>query len=353
MVPTAIIGGIVLNLLTLWDVFRTLILPRRAVRRFRMTETLDHATWAVWSGLARRLRGAQLREAFLSYFGPLELLIHLLLWAILLIVGFAWIRWGLAEMQNTGHGHGSYGTNLFSSAATFFTLTSSLQPRTAWEQLVTAVEVGMGFGLLTLVIAYLPQLYSTFSRREVKISRFDQRAGTPPNALQLFQCVARGNPSDTLPQRLDEWEEWAAEILEGHISYPVLAYFRSQHSGQSWVSTLTTMLDASAFIQVGLEGIPAHPADLAFDMAQHTAGDLCHVLGVQPHPPDHDRLPPDTLAAFQRRLSDSGYSLRCPTEQYRRLAELRGRYEPYVYALATYLLMPLPTWLPDKEPSGQ
>lgn len=310
MVPVAIVGGLLLNLVVIWDVFRTLILPRRALRRFRMTEWLDHTTWRAWSGAVRLVPSEKLREALLCYFGPLELLIHLILWAVLLITGFAWIRWGLAIMQSTARGHGSFGTNLYASGTTFFTLsTSSLPPLSAWEQIVTVVEVGTGFGLLTLVIAYLPQLYSTFSRREVKISRFDQQAGIPPCALQLFTSFARGNPSNAIPQRLSEWEEWAAEVLQGHMSYPVLAYFRSQHPGRSWVSTLTTLLDACALIQVGLEGIPTYPAELTFNMAQHAASELCRVLGVQPHPPERNRLPDDALADLLRQLAGHGYHL--------------------------------------------
>lgn len=354
MVPVAIVGGVLLNLVVMWDVFRTLILPRRALRRFRMTEWLDHSTWRAWSGAVRLVPSEKLREALLCYFGPLEILLHLLVWGVLLIAGYSWLRWGLGVAQHTGGGHERYGENLYSSASTFFTLgTGSIQPISGWERFVTIVEVGTGFGLLTLVIAYLPQLYSTFSRREVKISRFDQQAGTPPCALQLFASFARGNPSSAIPQRLGEWEEWAAEVLQGHMSYPVLAYFRSQRPGQSWVSTLTTLLDACALIQVGLEDIPTHPAELTFGMAQHAVCELCRVLGVQPRPPERDRLPGDALADLQRRLADQGYHLGHAEDAGQSLMALRSLYESYANALAAYLLVPLPGWLPSKEPSEQ
>jgi hypothetical protein len=90
-----------------------------------------------------------------------------------------------------------------------------------------AIEGGLGFTFLALVIGYLPVLYQSFANREVRISLLDARAGSPPSAGELL--IRQGPDPDRLEQQFANWEEWAAELLESQLSYPVLAYFRSQH----------------------------------------------------------------------------------------------------------------------------
>ncbi len=68
----------------------------------------------------------------------------------------------------------------------------------------------------------------------------DARAGSPPSALELLVRLAGrsedpGMDQKVLDEVLREWERWAAELLEAQISYPVLTFFRSQHSNQSWL----------------------------------------------------------------------------------------------------------------------
>lgn len=347
----AIAGGLFLILVILWDVFRTLILPRRAVRLLQLTRLIERVTWAPCAALARRIRNQTLHGVIVAYFGPMELVLLLVLWSALLIVGFGLMRWGINLAQPIPHRSGSFGAYLFSSGTTFFTLaTGSPQPQLTWERIVTVVEVGTGFGLLTLVIAYLPSLYQTFARREVKILRFYERAGTPSSALALLRCYATGPSSTSLEQRLDAWDEWAAEMLDGHVSYPAIAYFRSRQPGQSWVGALTTILDVCALIIVGIEGVPSQPAELTFQMARHAARDLCGVLGARPREPEHDRLPPIRLTQLRQALAAANLCPRTGPEADHQLADLRHAYEPDVTGLAILLLMPLPPWLPDTAP---
>ena len=112
---------------------------------------------------------------------------------------------------------------------------------------LVAIESGMGFAFLALVIAYLPALNQSFSRREVSISLLDARAGSPPTASEMFRRHGHDHGMEALRQLLHEWERWSAELLEGHLSYPVLAYFRSQHDNQSWLAALTAILDTCAW----------------------------------------------------------------------------------------------------------
>jgi len=217
-------------------------------------------------------------------------------------------------------------------------------PITWPERMVTALEAGIGFGFLALVIGYLPVIYQSFSRREVIISMLDSRAGSPPTAIELLRRHAEDNSLDKVEELLRDWEEWSAELLESHLSYPVLAYFRSQHDNQSWLAALTTILDACALVMSAVKGASTRQARLTFAMARHTVVDLSQVFNTRPNIDHSDRLDPADLPRLQAALRAAGLDTDDVDGQ--RLAHFRRMYEPYVHALARFLRMSLPPWIP-------
>jgi len=264
-----------------------------------------------------------------------------------LIGGFALLIWGLgAHLVATG-GDVGFGTTLYGSGTTFLTLVlGDVLPHTALGRLLVVLEAGIGFAFLALIISYMPVLSQAFSQREVNVSLLDARAGSPPSAAELLRRHAGEDFTPVLAQVLLEWERWSAELLESHLSYPLLAYYRSQHEEQSWVAGLTTILDVAALIIVGMEGAPTRSARLAFAMARHAAADLSHILGTRPSSSDPGRLSAADLAQLRALLAAAGVRLREGPEADKLLADLRQMYEPFVSALADRLLMPLPSWLP-------
>lgn len=339
--------GLLLVLLVLQDAFETIVLPRRVVRRFRLTRLFFQVTWGPWSALAGRVRADARRERYLGFFGPLSLLLLLAVWALGLVIGFALVQWGLRSELMGPEGRAGFWATVYMSGTTFFTLgIGDITPRTPAARVVTVLEAGTGFGFLALVIGYLPVLYQAFSRREVSISLLDARAGSPPTAAELLRRCGRDGGADAVGRFLGDWERWSAELLESHLSYPVLAFYRSQHEHQSWVASLTMILDACALLIAGAEGAAARPARLTFAMARHAAVDLSQIFARQPDSSAPDRLPPPELALLRLTLAEAGVPLRDAAEVDERLAELRRLYEPYVAALAGYLLMMLPSWLP-------
>ncbi|HEV2064119.1 MAG TPA: two pore domain potassium channel family protein, partial [Thermoanaerobaculia bacterium] len=136
------------------------------------------------------------------------------------------------------------------------------------------------------------------------------------------------------------------ELLESHISFPVLAFYRSQHDNQSWVAALTTILDACALVIASVEGGPVRDARLTFAMARHAVADMSSVFRRKPLPPESDRLSNEELARLRQMLELSGVTLKKGDAAERQLAELRAMYEGHVNALAEFLVMPLPRWLP-------
>ena len=204
----------------------------------------------------------------------------------------------------------------------------------------------MGLAFLALIISYMPMLNQAFSQREVNVSLLDARAGSPPSAVELLQRHAGADFTVALAQLFMAWERWSAELLESHLSYPILAYYRSQHKEQSWLAGLTTILDVAALLLVGIDGAPTRPARLAFAMARHAAADLSHMLGMWPQSAAPGRLSAADLTHLRAVLAQAGIPLREGPEADRMLTHLRQMYEPFVSALADRLLMPLPPWLP-------
>ena len=147
---------------------------------------------------------------------------------------------------------------------------------------------------------------------------------------------------------LRDWEPWCADILESHLSYPALAYYRSQHDQQSWLEALTVILDTCALILTGIEGIPVEAAKFTFAIARHTMVDLAQVLATSPTK-GVNRLPPAEFARLQDVLAASGIRLNPGTATEQKLAELREAYEPFVSGMANRLLVSLPPWIPPAD----
>jgi hypothetical protein len=337
--------GAALIAIVLWESFETVILPRRVTRRLRLARLYYRGVWLPWRWIAGRLPESRGREAVLAFFGPLGFLGLLGIWVALLITGYAAVLWGLWPLTALQGSHG-FGESLYFSGTTFLTLgLGDVVPGNAGARALVVLEAGNGFGFLALMISYLPMLYQAFSRREVSVSLLDARAGSPPTALEfLRRHVLTGHPG-VMEQALQDWERWSAELLESHMSYPVLAYFRSQHEHQSWVSALTAVLDASALAIVGTDGPRKAAAQFAFAMARHAAVDLQQIFRPGGPSLDGDRLPPQTLERMQTYLEALDIKISERAAQ-RHLAELRAMYEPQVSALASYFLMDLPDWMP-------
>ena len=342
--------GLFLILLVLWEGFETIVLPRRVTRRFRLTRFFYRNTWLPWVWMVTWLVPARRRETWLSYFGPLSFLMLLSVWACVLISGFAVLHWALGSALLAMDGRTDYLTDLYLSGTTFFTLgLGDALPRSDISRLLVVVESGLGFAFLALVISYLPVLNQTFARREVSISLLDARAGSPPTASEMLRRHVHERGKEALRELLHEWERWSAELLEGHLSYPVLAYFRSQHDNQSWLAALTAILDTCALIIAGLDGVCERQAELTFAIARHAVIDLSLVFRTDPFEPSRDRLPQERLDKLRAILAGNGQKLREGNTVDRKLHELRQMYEPYVNALAIYFQVILPPWIADDE----
>ena len=346
----AAISGFVIIWAVLRDAFETVVLPRRVTRHFQITAWFYRQTWIPWRRIAEHIKTAARQQNFLGYFGPLSLFLLLGFWATGLISGFALVQYGIGGHEQLSGEPMTFGRILYHSGETFFTLGyGDIVPTSGAARALSVIEAGMGFAFLGVVIGYIPVVYSSFSRREIQISMLDARAGSPPTAEELLVRLARTQGNSGMDQRvldqvLRDWERWAAELLESQISYPALTFFRSQHSNQSWLGALTTMLDVTSLLLVGIEGVQPEQAKLTFAMARHAGVDLAQVVKARYDPAAVDRLPAAELDRLQGSLAAAGLRLRNDEAAREKLAKLRLMYEPYLHAMARNLMLPLPPW---------
>ena len=345
----AAIAGVLCLWVVLLDAFQTIILPRRASGRFRLTSLFYMATWRPWAFFARRIRTAGRRETAFSYYGPLSLILLLVVWAGLMILGFAFIYYALGSPFADPRQAAGIRTDLYVSGTTIFTLgLGDVTPVNPWARGLLILESGTGLGFLAAVMGYFPVLYGAFSRREVSIALLDARAGSPPTAAELMRRHSHEGAERALAILLVEWERWSAELLESHISYPLLCYFRSQHTNQSWLSALTSVLDASALLISGIRGTEARQAQLTFAMARHALVDLAQIFLLAPVTDAPDRLPPSEYRRLFELLCQNGINVCRDDFSGDRLRQMRALYEGYAEALSRYLAMPLPPWISDQ-----
>ncbi len=348
--PGAFVAGVAIFLIVVWDAFEAIILPRRVTRKFRLARLFYRSTWNTWKFVMCFIPKPKTREAMLGFYGPLSLLVLVGVWAVGLVLGFGLMQYGAGSAVVTTSGQPSFLTDVYLSGTTFFTLgLGDVIPRSGLARALVVTEAGFGFGFLAAIIGYLPFIYGSFSKREVDISLLDSRAGTPPTAGELLRRHSYINGQDALRLLLKDWELWSAELMESHLSYPVLAYFRSQHDNQSWIASLTAILDTCALVIVGIEGACEKQAELTFAIARHAVVDLSQVFGTAPKPLPHDRLPAQELRHIRDILAQHGMKLHDGEEADHKLATFRKMYEPYIYALANYLNQTLPPWIPQKR----
>jgi hypothetical protein len=342
--------GLVLIIIVLGDAFETMVLPRRVTRRVRLARIFFRYTWRFWLAVAGLIPLHKRRETFIGFFGPFSVIMLIILWATGLVFGFALLHWASGSAITVREGTAGFSTYLYLSGTTLFTLgLGDVIPGAPFGRGLIAFEAGLGLGFLALVISYLPLLNQSFASREVTISLFDSHAGSPPTTAEMIRRHVNQNEIDQLREHLYEWERWSSELLESHLSYPVLALFRSQHDNQSWLGSLTVILDTCSFVLAGLEGVCKHQAKFTFAMARHTIVDLAQIFNCPPLHPDKDRLPSTELEHLCSVLASTGLKLQEKNVLEQELSELRRMYEPYVHSLSRHMHITIPPWILKSE----
>jgi hypothetical protein len=326
------------------DAFEVMLLPRRVRRQIRPVRLFFRTSWAVWSAFANWMKRGRARDAFLSFYGPLSMVLLLSLWAFGLVLSFALLHWSVRG------GMATFWNALYLSGSTFFTLGyGDIVPNNRWDKALAVVESGAGLGYIAATIGYLPVLYQLFSKRETRVIQLDPRAGSPPASATLLCRHSEAEAVAELYSLLRDWEEWSAELVESHLSYPMLSYYRSQHDNQSWLAGLACILDSCAILLTGVKGVKTFQPRMTFAVGRLAAVELCRVFHLRPKSPASDRLPSNEFNLLTQELTDSGLVFSDSDTAEERLRSLRATYEPFLHALSTHLLLSLAEWRSENE----
>ncbi|HYM55667.1 MAG TPA: hypothetical protein VES97_09905, partial [Solirubrobacteraceae bacterium] len=346
-----VLGGALVALM-LVEIFVAFLLPRRVKRDPRIVRSVFNYAWLPWRRLARCLP-AQAADTMLGIYGPFGLLLNLVLWVAAMMLGYACLQWAAGSHLGAMRGTVDFGNDLYFSAATMTTDgPAGLAAQTTLARIVQVIDAGSGLAVLAIVIGYLPSLYQAFSSREATVSQLDARAGSPPSAGRLVLRSAGHEGWPALNRYLGGWETWVAELMETHLAYPVLAYFRSQHVNQNWLAAICTILDSCAFAVAAAPEGSVDSARFTFAIARHAVADLSYSFHVSPTPPANERLPAEDLRTLMAELQGMGVALGAQPEVVEeRIGRMRALYEPYVNALAERLELGMPPWLAAESPT--
>jgi hypothetical protein len=286
--------------------------------------------------------------SFLSVYGPLAVIQLLVLWGGLMVLAFALIYHGMGPRFQDPSGPVGFWALLYMSGSTFLTLgLGDVTSSNVVGRLFVLLEAASGYTFLALIITYMPLLDQAYGAREVGSLLIRSRAGRPPGALLLLSRYAGPDGAEVLRGNLREAERWMAETLQSHLGHPVLAFYRAQHLGQSWLISLATILDSCALVIVGGDGYPAAQAKLTYRMGVQLLEDLMHALALAVSPQMRTRLAEADLPVLLEAAGALGLGLNFRQGVAPELFQILRGYEGQLVTLASWLEVPLPTWLPS------
>jgi len=347
-----ILGGVALVVWVLNDVFTTVILPRPAPARYRPAGLLTRTTWRIWRRYAEASRTPERREQRLGIFAPAIVMILLGVWIVLLIAGFGLVMHALSEEIRPPLP--DLGAALYLAAVSLLTIGYGDFVPIAWPSRIVSVAAGgVGLGIVALTITYLFSLYANFQRRELQVVTLDARAGAPPSGIELLvTCAAFDDDAEELGQIFEEWERWAAEVLESHLAYPILMFFRSTHDHESWVSAIGAILDAATLMLTTVEGGPRGQASATRGIGAHLVEDIGRFFRfiAGDRRLDGPMIERQEFEDARARLRAAGYVLLPDGDaSWEEFVRLRSDYAGPLNALARYLDVPPAQWIGDRS----
>jgi hypothetical protein len=338
--------GVVVVAVTLFDVFQSVVLPRPAVGRVRLSVSAVRIAWQGWRKVAERPHKLSTREAALASFAPMTVVALLILWALFLILGYALIFSGLHDGLQPQPD--SFGTTLFFSSGRMLAFSvGGIEATGIATRILTGVEAATGFGLFALVISLLFSLFNAFERREAAVVALDALAGAPPTGLQLLETCATDDLTMQLSTTFDEWRLWTVDVLETHLTYPLLLYFRSSHDNEAWVNSFGAVMDAAILVISAVDGGPTGHARLMYKVGSHLVADMRDYLRyVGDAVPGVER---EEFTAACARLRVAGYRVRDGDAAWTEFSKLRSTYAQWLNQMTKRLAIPPAPWIGDRS----
>jgi hypothetical protein len=356
------LGG-VLVALVYWDLFQTIVLPRPSPGWFRIGRYMVRPTWRAVRAVGRR-RGGQSGDNLMGSFAPASTVVLLFVWLATLMLGYGLVFFAMRDQLRPVPA--DLGTTTYFAATSILTLGFGDFVAAGTEARAVAILASAsGLGAVALVVTYVFSLYASYQRREVQVVRLQAAAGAPPSAVALLENYRRLDLVDRLPALFEEWERWAAEVLDTHVAYPLLGYFRSSHDNLTWIGALGSVLDAACLVLTTLEDVPRGQAELFRLVGAHLVEDISNLgyraAGVRrpgpgPGTTGAENTDPDaeTFAAAWDRLAEAGYKLTPRNQAWLAFQAVRTTYAARLDGMASYWAVRSTSLLgTDEEPRSR
>jgi hypothetical protein len=346
----SVLLGVVIIVSTLNDVFQSVVMPRATGRNFRVSLYVGRGVWRIWPRFAWGVypRDEDRRENLLAVFAPFMLVALIGFWVTMLILGFAFVLWalrgGIVPLADR-----TFGATLYFAGTSLLTIGfGDVVGRAGLPRLVSVLAALAGLSFLSITTAYLFAVFGSFQKRETFVVSVAARAGAPPSGVNLLAIAGYSRTKDDLSGLMVDAQRWAAAVMESHLAYPVLAFFRSSHDDQSWIGTLGTLLDAATLLMTTVDGVRDGQARIFYNVGRHAARDLARYFRAG----DAEDEPGIERAEFDHaceRLSAAGYTLFDHEESWKRFAGLRSGYASRLNALAAFFHIPPLQWIGDRS----
>jgi hypothetical protein len=342
----SLIFGLLLVAIVFYDLFQTVVLPRPAVRKVQLGTVIVRPLWLAWRWIGRRGSQAEASEARLGAFGPIALLILFALWALALILGYGLVIDGLAEQFRPAPQ--DFATSIYISSSTLVPLSfGDFVPDGGAARFVIVAESATGVALAALAITLLFSLYESFRAREEMVVSLDALAGAPPSGVHILETAAELRMRPELKDTFEEWRKWSAMVLESHLAYPLLVYFRSSHDNEAWVNSFGAVMDAAVLVMSTVEDDSVGAARLMFTVGNHLVEDLSWVFRFK-----SSSEPIVERAEWQlavELLIKAGYKTRDLEPAWKKFVELRSKYATSLNRMAQLLSIPPAQWIGDRS----
>ena len=337
------LAGLIIVILTLFSALSTFVLPRAA--RSQLNRIVFGSLRRLINFLLRFAKTYHRRDAIMAYYAPIGLMLLVPTWYALILLGYTAMYWSM--------GAGDWFAAFHLSGSSLFTLGFDSSPY-FWASILVFSEAMLGLILVALLIAYLPTMYSAFSRRERAVNMLGVRAGTPPSALEMLQRFNRIHGLEKLADYWKNWEGWFADIEESHTTLPALTFFRSPRSEDSWITAAGTVLDAASLslsaLDIPYEASAALSIRAGFLALRRIANYYDIPNPQNPHyPEDPVSVTREEFEAVLDQLVQAGLPVKTDREKaWLDFSGWRVNYDRVLVSLCALVMAPPATWSSDR-----
>jgi hypothetical protein len=341
----SIVAGGVLVLWASFSAILTFVVPRGTP--VALTRWVFTAVATGFRGVALRSKSYETKDKIMALYAPFGLLLLPVAWLIIVYFGFSLIFLGLRVTP--------YHQALLMSASSLFTL-GFVGARNLPSAAAVAIEAGLGLGLVAILISYLPSIYSSYSRREIRVTGLETFAGSPPSAETLLRRLTIVDRLSHTEEIWQSWIEWFADIEESHTSIPAIAFFRSPQPERSWVTAAGAVLDSASIVASTMTDVPHPEAALCIRSGYLS---LRRVADFFQLPYDPDPSPDDPISISREEfeqvidnLVEAGAPITATKDNaWRDFVGWRVNYDRVLLELASLTIAPFAPWSSDRSPT--